>query len=162
MKTAIVYYSLEGNMDYLAKRIASDHAADLYKLIPKKEYPTGKISKFVWGGKSATFGEKPNLVNEKINLEKYDTLIIGSPIWAGTFAPPLHTFFHDYSISRKNIILVASHSGGGAEKCFTKMKEHLEGNAIKETFQFINPLLLQDESTDEKIKQIRQLIAAER
>lgn len=149
-------------MDYLAKRIASDNAADLYRLAPKKEYPAGKVSKFIWGGKSATFGEKPKLINEKIDLEKYDTLIIGSPVWAGTLTPPLNTFFHDYSISGKNIILLVSHSGGGADKCFAKMKEHLEGNVIKETFQFVNPLLQQDESTEEKIKQIRQLIVAER
>jgi len=158
MKTAVIYYSLEGNMDYIAKRIASDNAADLCKLVPKKEYPTGKISKFFWGGKSVTFGERPKLVNEEIDLKKYDTLIIGSPIWAGTFTPPINSFFHDYIVSGKNIILVATHSGGGADKCFAKMKERLKDNVLIKTFQFENPLLLQDAITDEKIKEIRQLI----
>lgn len=158
MKTAVIYYSLEGNMDYISKEIARDNVADLCRLLPEKEYPTGKISKYIWGGKSVTFGERPKLVNEEIDLKKYDTLIIGSPIWAGTFTPPLNSFFHDYNISSKNIILVVTHAGGGADKCISKMKEQLKGNIFINTFQFTNPLILQDENTKEKINQIRQLI----
>jgi len=158
MKTAFIYYSLEGNMDYIAKRIASDNTVDLYRLIPKKDYPTGKVSKYVWGGKSATFGEKPPLANEKIDLEKYDTLIIGTPVWAGTITPPLNSFFSDYSISGKNIILVATSASGNAEKCFAKMKAHLVDNVIKGTFQFTNPLVSHDVSSDEKINRIRELL----
>lgn len=158
MKTAIIYYSLEGNMDYISKKISSDNLADLYRLIPEKEYPTGKIRKFIWGGKSVTFGERPKLINQAIDLSKYNTLIIGSPVWAGTFAPPLKSFFYNYSINGKNVILVATHSGGGADKCFQNMKENLKDNVIMKEFQFVNPIILKDDNTDEKINQIRQLI----
>ncbi|WP_170254008.1 flavodoxin family protein [Acetobacterium paludosum] len=161
MKTAVIYYSLEGNMEFVAKKIGGNHAADLIRLIPKKEYPTGKVSKYVWGGKSATFGERPKLVNETIDLEKYDTLIIGSPVWAGTFTPPVHTFLHDYSISGKNIILVATSMSGEAEKCLAKMKDYLQDNNIMETFQFVEPLHQKDAGLDEKIRQIRKRIGDE-
>ncbi|KNZ41294.1 flavodoxin family protein [Acetobacterium bakii] len=162
MKTAIIYYSLEGNMDSIAQKIGSAHTADLYRLIPQKEYPTGRISKYFWAGKSATFGEKPKLVNETIDWEKYDTLIIGGPVWAGTFAPPIHTFLKDYSIRGKQIILIATHAGGGADKCFAKMKEYLKDNVIVETFQFVNPLTVKDPGTDKSIEKIQKLIARER
>lgn len=158
MKTAIIYYSLEGNMDFIAKKISNNNNVHLYRLIPKKEYPKGNITKYIWGGKSATFGEKPKLINEQIEIDNYDTLIIGSPIWAGTFTPPLNTFFHDYHISGKNIILVTTNAGGNSEKCFAKMKSLLNDNVIVNTFQFVNPMSSQDKSTDEKIKQIQQLI----
>ncbi len=160
MKTAIIYYSLEGNMDYIAKRIALDDAADLYRLIPKKEYPTGKVSKYVWGGKSATFGENPTLANEKFDLDKYDTLIIGSPVWAGRTAPPLNSFFADYKICGKNIILVATCASGSTDKLFAKMKEHLQDNEIKGTYTFVEPLHSQEKSINEKISEIRKLITA--
>jgi Flavodoxins len=158
MKTAIIYYSLEGNMDYIAKRIGDETEADLYRLVPKKEYPTGKISKFFWGGKSVTFGEKPELLNDSINLDDYDTLIIGSPIWAGTFAPPLNTFFHNYKINSKNIILVATHSGGGGEKCFTKIKQLLNDNTILGAFDFQDPARSKDANIDHKLNQIKKLL----
>ena len=59
MKTAVVYYSLEGNTEFTANIIAETLDSDIIKLEPKKAYPTGKISKFVWGGKSAMMSETP-------------------------------------------------------------------------------------------------------
>lgn len=159
MKTAIIYYSLEGNMEYIAKKIAKDNIVDMIKLVPSKEYPTGKFSKYFWGGKSVTFGEKPKLLNDKIILEQYDTLIIGTPIWSGTFTPPLNTFLHDYKIYGKKIILVATHAGGDPSRCFTKMKEFLKDNNILTTIAFKNPINSQDKSeVEEKINDIKLIL----
>ncbi len=158
MKTAFIYYSLEGNMEYIVNKISDKNTVDNIKLIPSKEYPTGKISKFIWGGKSATFGEKPKLTNENIEIDQYDTLIIGTPIWAGTFTPPINTFLHDYKINGKKIILIATHAGGGAEKCFTKMKELLKENTILDTIDFKNPAKSQDNIQEEKLNKINQYL----
>ncbi|WKY44964.1 flavodoxin [Eubacteriaceae bacterium ES2] len=158
MKTLIVYYSLEGNMDLVAKSVAADQMADLCRLIPSKEYPTGKVSKYVWGGKSATFGEKPKLSNAFIYLEPYEALIIGTPVWASTMAPPLNTFLGDYDLRDKKIILLATHRGGSADKCFAKMKEKLSGNEIIGAFDFTEPKDNQDAQMGQKIQDIRKLI----
>jgi len=160
MKTAVIYYSLEGNMDLIAQEIGKNEAADLYRLKPQKEYPTGKISKYVVGGKSAKFGECPKLVNPSIDLSKYEALVIGTPIWADTLAPPLNTFLADYEITGKKIILVATHRGGGAGKCFEKMKALLSGNEILDNFDFKEPKQQMDENMDQKIEKIRKLIEA--
>ena len=158
MNTAVIYYSLEGNLDLVARKIAENVAVDLIRLMPRKEYPTGKISKYFWGGKSVTFGERPKLTNPTIDLEPYELLVIGTPIWAGTWTPPLNTFLHDYSITGKKIILMATHLGGGADKCFEKMKITLKGNTIIGAFEFKEPLQQMDEHIDAKIAKIRTLI----
>ena len=158
MNTAVIYYSLEGNMDLVARKIAENVAVDLIRLMPRKEYPTGKMSKYFWGGKSVTFGERPKLTNPTIDLEPYELLVIGTPIWAGTWTPPLNTFLHDYSITGKKIILMATHLGGGADKCFEKMKITLKGNTIIGAFEFKEPLQQMDEHIDAKIAKIRTLI----
>lgn len=158
MKTLIVYYSLEGNMDLVAKSIAAEQAAELFRLIPSKEYPTGKVSKYVWGGKSATFGEKPKLSNDAIDLEPYEVVIIGTPVWASTMAPPLNTFLGDYDLRDKKIILLATHRGGSADKCFAKMKENLSDNQIIGVFDFTEPKDNRDAQMDRKIQEIRKLI----
>lgn len=160
MNTAVIYYSLEGNMDLIARKIGENEAVNLYRLKPQKEYPTGKISKYVVGGKSAKFGECPKLVNSTIDLSKYETLIIGTPVWADTLAPPLNTFFADYPITGKKIILMATHKGGGADKCFDKMRAMLAGNEILGSFDFKEPKQQIDESMDEKIEKIKALIEA--
>jgi flavodoxin len=156
---AIIYYSLDGNTDFIAQKIATKIGAELIRLTPKKEYPTGKVSKFIWGGKSVTFGEKPKLVNEVIDLKKFDTLIIGTPIWAGKFAPPLNTFFHANEIKGKDIFLFACNMGGGSEKCFLKMKAMLSDNNIIGTMDFVDPLTTPKDDTDTKIEEIFNVIS---
>ena len=139
MKTAVIYYSLEGNTDFIAKKIAAKTKGDLIKLVPEKAYPTGKVSKFFWGGKSVVFGEKPKLKNAPIDIEGYDRIFIGTPIWAGKFAPPIKTFLDTYKISGKDVVLFACHGGGGADKCFAKMKDILKGNNIVGAYDFFDP-----------------------
>ena len=53
MKRIVVYFSLEGNTEYIADELAKVLPADKLKLVPKKAYSTSGFSKFFWGGKSA-------------------------------------------------------------------------------------------------------------
>lgn len=138
MKAAIIYYSLEGNTELIARLFAKYTKSDLIPLHPKKEIKKG-FMKYFWGGKSVVFNEKPELVNPPIPLDNYDTVFIGTPIWASTFAPPIHTFLTQYKIENKNIILFACHAGGGADKCFDKFKKNLNGNVILGTIDFKEP-----------------------
>ena len=61
MKTLIVYYTLEGNTHYTAKKIASAIGADVLRIKPVKTYPKKGFRKFFWGGKSAVMAETPEL-----------------------------------------------------------------------------------------------------
>ena len=65
MKTLVVYYSLEGNTEYVAEKIREAVGADLLKLVPKKAYHDKGLAKFFWGGKSAVMAEKPELEKAK-------------------------------------------------------------------------------------------------
>lgn len=138
MKTIIVYYSLEGNTDTVANLIQKETNADMLRLVPQKEIPKTGISKYIWGGKQATFSEKPELKAYTFHPEEYDRIIIGTPIWAGNYAPSIRTFLADHKFIEKDIYLFACHLGGGADKCFTKMREKLVGNRIKETVDFVD------------------------
>ena len=92
MKIALVYYSLDGNTAFAAEKIGLRLEADIIRLKPVKEYPTEKIAKYFWAGKSASFQESPKLMPYAFDINMYDVIILGTPIWAGTFAPPLRTF----------------------------------------------------------------------
>ena len=95
MKTAIVYYSMSGNTKYVADKIAERIEADMIRIDPVKAYPDKGAKKFIWGGKSAVMGETPALRPYEFNVEKYDGIILGSPVWAGNFAPPVRTFIKE-------------------------------------------------------------------
>jgi len=156
MKTIVVYYSLEGNTDFVAKKIASELNADLLRLYPKKVYPKKGFSKYFWGGKSAVMGESPELEPYSFNAQTYDLVIFGTPVWAGTFAPPLRTFINENSLEGKKIAAFACQAGEGNPKKFAKLKKALSIENFEAELALINPKKRQSDSNEKKIKEFCQ------
>jgi flavodoxin len=140
MKVAVIYFSLEGNTKYVAEKIAKELDADIIQLIPVKEYPTGKVSKFFWGGKSSAFREIPKLESYQFIPDNYDLVILGTPIWAGTFVPPLRTFLRKVNLTGQKVALFACCSGGSAEKCFMQLGKELSDCTVLSTLRLIDPV----------------------
>ncbi|MFV0466207.1 MAG: flavodoxin family protein [Lachnospiraceae bacterium] len=137
MKGIIIYFSHEGFTETAARMIAKETGMDLLKLEPKKQFPSGKISKFIWGGKSAVMGDKPELTAYQFQADPYDTIILATPIWAGTVSPPMLSFLSDNRIAAKKIGLLATCAGGPSDKCFQRMKEFLPDASIIETLTIV-------------------------
>ena len=152
MKKLIVYYSLEGNSQYiaekLAERLGSD--SDVLRLVPKKAYLDKGFAKYFWGGKSAVMGEKPELEPYSVDFSLYDEIIIGFPVWASTFAPPVRTFVFENKekLQEKKISVYACQAGGGAEKAISKLKNFLGISAFSATAIFIDPKTKPSEKND--------------
>lgn len=153
MKTIVVYFSLEGSSEYVTDKIAEFTKADTLRLEPVKDYPRGNFSKFFWGGKSVVFGEKPKLASYNFDAAKYDMIIIGTPVWAGSFTPPIKTFLSENDLSNKKVAFFACHSGGGAEKCFDKLKQEMPSCKVIATLDLIQPKVKQSEENIAKIKE---------
>lgn len=139
MKSVIIYYSLEGNTKLIAELISKEINGDLIELKCKKEFPSKGFKKYFWGGKSAIFRETPELINFNVDLSKYENIFLGTPVWAGTYAPAFNTFFRDNSISNKNIGLFVCSGGGKVEKCFNNFKKHMPNNNFIGEISFVDP-----------------------
>lgn len=153
MKTIVVYFSLEGNSQYVAKKISECIGSDTLKLEPVKDYPKGTVSKFLCGGKSVLFGEAPKLIKYKFSAIEYDAIIIGTPIWAGNFAPPIKTFLKENNLSNKKIALYACYGGSGADKCFNNIKKELTNCNVVATLGLVNPKSKHNQENLIKIKE---------
>ena len=94
-KDLVVYYSLEGNTEYVASVLKEKIDTDLLKLAPKKAYHDKGFAKFFWGGKSAVMAEKPELEEIDVDFSQYERIIFGFPVWASNFTPPLRTFIEN-------------------------------------------------------------------
>lgn len=140
MKIALVYYSLDGNTAFAAEKIGLRLGADILRLKPEKEYPTDKIAKYFWAGKSAAFQEAPRLRPYNFDINIYDVIILGTPVWAGTFAPPMRSFIRAHTWEGRKVALFASCSGGGTEKCFQQMHHETRGSIKLSTLRLIDPL----------------------
>ena len=140
MKNLVIFYSLEGNTKLIASTIARAINADVLELKTKKKYSDKGFKKYFWGGKSVIFKEKPELLEVNKNIEDYENIIIGTPIWVGTYAPPFNTFFKENKIQGKNIALFACHGGGGATKFFNNIKKEIPNNRFIGEIDFFEPI----------------------
>lgn len=141
MKTAVVYYSMSGNCDYTAKKIAGMLNADLIRLEPEKAYPDSGFKKFFWGGKAAMMGETPKLKPYAFDPDAYDQIIFGFPVWAANPTPPIRSFIKENSeiIRGKKFAAFACQSGSGAEKALAKLKSMLNIDTLKAELILIDP-----------------------
>ena len=137
--TAIVYYSLDGNTDRIAKRIAEKTGATLVRLEPKRAYPRKGLKKFFIGGRDAIFGAEPELKDPLPDFAPCKNVVIGTPVWASRPAPPVTAFLKRAKLGGKRIALFACSGGGSAETCLNKMEALLRGNTIAVRASFVNP-----------------------
>ena len=154
MKTAVVYYSMQGNSELIAGKIAEKLGADIIRIEPDKAYPDKGAKKFLWGGKSAMMGEMPRLKPYEFDVDKYDVIILGFPVWASRPALPIRTFVEEFKgrLKGKKLAAFACQSGNGAEKAFVKLKEQIEIDSFAAELILIDPKTRLDSSNEDKIE----------
>lgn len=152
MKIAIVYYSLSGNSRYAAERIAAALGGDIVPLVPKKAYPDSGFKKFFWGGKSALMGDTPALEPYGFDANDYDLVIMGGPVWAGTFPPPLRTFVEENRSALQDKHLAAFFCcSGGPGKVLEKFRSFLAPEQLRHELILIDPKDKPTNDTESKI-----------
>lgn len=141
MRTLIVYYSMGGNTDYAARRIAQETGAELLRLEPQKAYPDKGFKKFFWGGKSAVMAETPPLMPYAFDAGAYDRVVFGFPVWASNVAPPIRTFVKENgpALGCMHIAAFACQGGSGGEKALAKLKSALGRGALEAEAVLIDP-----------------------
>ncbi len=155
MKTAIVYYSMHGNVRYVSEKVAKELGADLIELVPVKAYPDKGAMQFIWGGSAVTFKKKPELEPYTFNASDYDLVIIGTPVWASNFTPPLRTFFENNDLTGKKIAVIATSAGGDSSKCLEAVKAAAKADSLAAVLSLTDP---KDKPSDENEKQIAAFI----
>lgn len=147
MKKLIVFYSYEGNTKCIAEEMAKASGADIIELKPVKEKKTTGFMKYVWGGRDAVMKKIPVLEPIAYDLNDYDLIIFGTPVWAGTFAPPLNSIFHKNLPKDKNVALFCCYAGGKG-KIFNKFEKIMSDNRVIGTLDIIDPT---KSDTEEKV-----------
>ncbi len=152
MKSLIVFYSLEGNTRFIAQTIAEEIKGDILELKPVNDIKQKGFMRYLWGGKQAMSKKIPELKPFDKNPNDYDLIVIGTPVWAFTFAPALRAFYSKNKIQNKKIALFCCH-GGGKAGTLNKMKEQLTGNNIVGEIDFMDPLIHNKEDNARKAKE---------
>jgi len=101
MKTAVVFYSYDGNCAFVAERIGALMNADLLCLRTKDEKRRCRVGRFFAACAMLLFQRRPALKPFDFDPTAYDLIIIGAPVWAASPAPPVQTFLSQVGITGK-------------------------------------------------------------
>jgi flavodoxin len=152
MKTAVIYYSFEGNSDLIAKQLGQELKADVFKLETVDRKQRKGFAKYAWGGSMVVMHKKPPLKPFDIDAASYDLIIFGFPVWAAAPAPPLNTFLSQVKITGKKIALFCCHAGGKGA-ALDKLKAQLPGNEFVGEIDFLNPAQQEEAVIADKVKE---------
>ena len=111
-KSLILYYSYEGNTKKVAEIIQKRIGSDIESIKPVKDMETKGFGKYFWGGAKVVMHKKPELVPIQSDIDSYDTLWIGTPVWAWTITPPILSLISSDLITNKKIYFFYTHEGG--------------------------------------------------
>ncbi|MBQ3360841.1 MAG: hypothetical protein IJG46_01735 [Prevotella sp.] len=101
-KILVAYFSWSGNTKDAAQYIAQKLGADEFEIKREKPYPTEYEP--CREEAHAEIGSRPAIVGKVENMEQFDVVFIGLPVWAGTAPMPVFTFLEQYDFAGKTVI----------------------------------------------------------
>lgn len=128
-RVLVAYYSWGGNTKTLAGLVARATGGDLYAITPKTPYPkdygacVDQAKREIAAKFRAPLAALPDFT-------KYDVVLVGSPNWWGTVAPPVSTFLENEGLAGKRVALFQTHGGGGLQRCERDFKAQCKGTPI--------------------------------
>jgi len=120
MKALVVYYSRTGTTKRLAEELSRKLGCDIEAIVSKVSYRyfTGWLK----AGKHAMKGITDELEPVRSDLGKYDVVIVGTPIWAGTISSPVRTFLARDGCSIRRAAFFITSGGEDRDATFKAME----------------------------------------
>ena len=92
MKSLILYYSYRGNTQRIAERIHAAIGGDIARIDTVVPYTGSYDDVVAQGEREVKQGFLPELKPMDIDLSRYDTIVLGTPVWWYPCAPPCAPF----------------------------------------------------------------------
>ncbi len=116
-KTLVAYFSCSGITEKLAEKLADVVDGDLYKIRPEIPYTDADLN---WHDPKARStvemedkGSRPAIAGGVEQMEQYDTVFVGFPIWWYIAPTIINTFLESYDFSGKTVIPFATSGMSG-------------------------------------------------
>ena len=120
MKKIFIYFSLTGNGDLLANYL-EDKGFEIRKVSEKKKAPKKFFFRIMSGGFRAGLNLKGKLVDYNNNIEEFDEVVIGSPVWNGRFPPAINSVLAQTNFADKKLTFLFYSGSGDVPKVTKKI-----------------------------------------
>lgn len=144
-KKLVAYFSCSGVTKKLAEKLNEVVNGDLYEIKPVVPYTdedldwTNSESRSSIEMKDQSF--RPAIVDDLDNLDDYDTIFLGFPIWWYQAPTIINTFLEKYNLSNKKIIPFATSGSSGMGETNKYLSNSCSGANLVEGKRFGNPSL---------------------
>ncbi len=127
-KVLVAYFSASGVTARAAKELAQALGADLYEIRPETPYTAADLD---WTDKKSRSTVemndpacRPAIAEPVKNMEQYDAVFVGFPVWWYVEPRIVDTFLESYDFSGKTLIPFATSGGSGIAKAEKSLREH--------------------------------------
>ena len=105
-KVLVAYFSATGNTRPVAEKVAEVTGGDLFEIVPAQPYTAADLNYNTDCRANAEQNDpdaRPAIAGAVENMEQYDAVFIGYPIWWGRAPKIIHTFLETYDLSGKTV-----------------------------------------------------------
>lgn len=133
-KMLVAYFSASGVTREAARKLAEAAGADLYEIKPEISYShadldwTNKKSRSSVEMNNPSF--RPAIVGKIADMEQYDLVFVGFPIWWYVAPTIINSFLETYDFSGKTIVPFATSGGSGMGKTNEKLAPSCPGAVL--------------------------------
>ena len=127
MKTLVAYFSATGVTKGAAEKLAEVTGGDLYEIQPEVPYTDADLD---WQDKQsrssvemADLSSRPAIKGKVENLDDYDTVFIGFPVWWYTAPTIINTFIETNDLKGKTVIPFCTSGGSSIKKSAEDLKK---------------------------------------
>ena len=116
-KILVAYFSATNNTEGIAQKLADGLGADLYEIIPEQPYTDADLDYGDPNSRSTVEmndpSARPAISGSVENMEQYDVVLIGYPIWWGEAPRIMSTFIESYDFSGKTLAAFCTSASSG-------------------------------------------------
>jgi flavodoxin len=122
-KVLIAYFSWGGTTRGIADEIHKTVGGDLFEITTVQQYPKAYRPTTDVAKKEQEEGARPELAASVSNMDAYDTIFVGYPLWWGTIPQALFTFFESYDFTGKTILPFCTFGSTGLGRSVADIKK---------------------------------------
>ena len=148
-KSLVTYFSASGVTKKVAEKLAEAAGADLFEIKPEVAYTEADLN---WMDKKSRSSIEMNdksfrpAISEKFNnMEDYDVVYIGFPIWWYVAPTIINTFLESYDFSGKTIVLFATSGGSGFGNTVAELKGSVSDTTVIKEGKVFNSGISKDQ-----------------
>jgi flavodoxin len=138
MNAAVVFFSYEGNTRLVADELAERLDATLVEVSPVPADDRDEAETYTWKHHIVSSPSTPDIRHSEFDPAEFDLIVLGTPVWSGTIAPPIRSFLERHELFRCTCAIYCCYDGR-VGSTLHDLEDTLSGNTIVASERFRTP-----------------------